>query len=574
MPIHNKDIADILNKIADLLDIKGANEFRVRSYRQAARSIDDLSENVRDKVKAGDDLTKISDVGESMADKIKEIVETGSLEQLQELEKEIPEELSTLLNLEGLGPERVKDLHDKLDIDSREDLEEAVEENKIRDLEGFGEKMEENIREELERSDGEEERTLLSVAEEYAESLLDYLKESDDIIKVKVAGSYRRRKETVGDLDILALCDDQEAVMDYYTSFEDVDEIMSKGETKSTVRLKSGLQVDLRAIAEESYGAAMMYFTGSKSHNIELRDRAIDRDLKLNEYGLFNEDDEAVAQETEEDIYDELDLNWVTPELRENRGEVEAAADGELPDLVTMDDLKGDIHMHTKYTDGKASIREMAEAAIDLGHKYIAITDHSKRVSVAGGLDADEVADQIEELEKIDDKLDDIKILKGIEVDILEDGTLDLPDDILEKLDFRICSVHYHQDLSEKKQTKRILKAMDNPNFNILAHPTGRQLHERGEMDLDMEEIMDAAKERGIILELNSSPKRLDLNDHYCKMAKERGVKIEIGTDAHSKSELRYLKYGVYQARRGWLEPDDVINTRSLDDLMELFDRT
>lgn len=570
MPIHNKDVSDILNELADLLDIEGANEFRVRSYRQAAQTIDDLSENVRDKVEEGEDLTEIPDIGESMADKIEEIVETGSLEQLKEMEERVPEELSTLLNLEGLGPERVKDLHQKLEIDSREDLVEAVENEEIRELEGFGKKMEENIRQELERGKGEEERTMLRVAEEYAEPLLDYLREIEDISKVEMAGSYRRRKETVGDLDILVLCDDHKKVMDHFTSYEDVEEVVSKGETKSTVRLKSGLQVDLRVIAEESYGAAMMYFTGSKAHNIELRDRAIDRDMKLNEYGLF-EDDEAVARETEEEIYDVLDLAWITPELRENRGEVKAAEKGELPDLVTREDMKGDIHMHTTFTDGKASIREMAEAAIDMGHDYIAITDHSERVSVAGGLGADELAEQIEKVEEVDEEMEDIRILKGVEVDILKDGSLDLPDDILKKLDLRICSVHYHQDLPEEEQTERIVTAMENPCFDILAHPTGRQIHERDEMNLDMEAIMEAAREYDCIFELNASPHRLDLDDHYCKMAKERNIKIEISTDAHSIGELKYQQYGVYQARRGWLEAEDIINTYGVDDLLNVF---
>lgn len=571
MPVHNKDVSDILNELADLLDIEGANEFRVRSYREAAQTIEDLSENVRDKVEEGEDLTEIPGIGESMSDKMEEIVETGSLEQLEEMEQKVPEELSTLLNLEGLGPERVKDLHQELGIDSREDLEEAVENKEIRELEGFGKKTEANIREELERSDGEEERTMFSVAEEYAESLLEYLEQIEEIADVEMAGSYRRRKETVGDLDILVLCDDSEKVMDHYTSFEDVEEVVSKGETKSTIRLKSGLQVDLRVIAEESYGAAMMYFTGSKDHNIELRDRALDRDMKLNEYGLFDEDDEPVAQETEEEIYEVLDLSWITPELRENRGEVKVAEKGELPDLVTPEEMKGDIHMHTTSTDGKSSIKEMAEAARDMGHDYIAITDHSERVSVASGLDADELADQIKKVEEVDEELDDIRILKGIEVDILKDGTLDLPNDILKQLDLRICSVHYHQNLPEEEQTERIIKAMENPYFDILAHPTGRQIHERGEMDLDMEEIMDAAEEYDCIFELNASPHRLDLDDHYCKMAKERGLKIEISTDAHSIGELKYQRYGVYQARRGWLEAEDVINTYDVDELLEFF---
>lgn len=569
MPVHNSDISDILREVADLLDIEGADDFRVRSYRQAAQSIDNLSGNLREMVEQDKDLTELSGIGESIAEKIKEIVSTGSLKQLEEIKQRVPEHLADLLKVEGLGPERVKELHDELDINSLEDLEEAVENQKVRELEGFGEKMEENIGKELKRTDGES-RILLIRAEEYAHPLVAYLEEFDEIGRVEIAGSYRRRKETVGDLDILVTCDKKEAVMEHFTSYEDIQEVLSKGDTRSSVRMRSGLQVDLRVISDESYGAALVYFTGSKQHNIRIRERALDRDLKINEYGVFKENkEESIAGKTEKEVYESVDLPVIPPELREDRGEVEAAEQENLPKLITLEDLKGDLHMHTTYSDGGSSIKEMAEAAKKLGHEYIAITDHSKRVTVANGMDADELAKQIEKIEEINSELDGIRILKGIEVDILDDGALDLPDDILKRLDLRVCSIHYKLGLSEKKQTKRILKAMENPLFNILGHPTGRQMPDRGEMNLDMETIMEAALENGCFLEVNATPRRMDLNDRYCRMAKERGLKVVISTDAHSTGELEHQKYGVFQARRGWLEKEDVINTRDVNDLLE-----
>ncbi|MDX1586027.1 MAG: DNA polymerase/3'-5' exonuclease PolX [Balneolaceae bacterium] len=573
MPVHNSEISDILREVADLLDIEGADDFRVRSYRQAAQSIDNLSENLRDLVEQEKDLTELSGIGESIAEKIKEIVSTGSLKQLEELKQRVPEELGELLSIEGLGPKRVEELHEELGIDSREDLEKALKNHKVRELEGFGEKMEANIKKELERTGGEQ-RTLLRRAEEYAEPLVYYLQELDAVDRVEVAGSYRRRKETVGDLDILVTCSKKEQVINHFTSYEDVKEVLSKGETRSSVRLRSDLQVDLRVISNDSYGAALVYFTGSKQHNIQIRERALDRDLKINEYGVFEEGKEqAIAGKTEEEVYTSVDLPVIPPELREDRGEIEAAENKSLPKLVTLDDLQGDLHMHTTYSDGETSVKKMAEAARELGHRYIAITDHSKRVTVANGMDADELDDQIQKIEEVDYEIDDIRILKGIEVDILDDGTLDLPDKILERLDLRICSIHYKFNLSEEQQTKRILKAMENPLFNILAHPTGRQMPNRDEMELDMDAIMDAALNNGCFMELNATPQRLDLNDRYCRMAKERGLKVAISTDAHSTGELDYLKYGVYQARRGWLEKEDVINTRDIDELLKLLEK-
>ena len=572
MPVHNSDISDILREMADLLEIEGADEFRVRSYRQAARSVENLTENLADKVAEGEDLTKISDVGESIAEKIKEIVKTGSLEQLEEIKKRVPEELGDLLNLEGIGPKRAKEIYDELDVDSIADLREAVEKQRIREMDGFGKKTEKKIERELERQSNQESRMLLARAEEIAEPLLEYLRKCKEAERVEIAGSYRRHKETVGDLDILTIGKDEEAIADHFVNFEDVEEVIKKGERRTSVRLKSGLQVDLAVLPKESFGAALLYFTGSKEHGIHLRERALDRDLKVNEYGIFREgEDEPIAGETEEEMYEALDLKWVPPEMRENRGEIELAEDGDLPDLITPDDIKGDIHMHTNYTDGDASIKEMAEAARELGYEYIAMTDHSKRVNVAGGLNADELAEQLEEIDKVNDEIDGIRILKGTEVDILEDGSLDLPDDILSKLDIRICSVHYHMDMDSEKQTERILKAMENPWMDILAHPTGRLLQKRDGMNLDMEAIMDKAVEKNIIMEINANPERLDLDDRHSKMAMEKRLLISVSTDAHSIGDLQNMKYGIFQARRGWLKSGDVVNTLGAEELLDHF---
>jgi len=571
MPIHNSDIADIFREVADLLSIEGANQFRVRSYRQAAQKIDNLTQDVAEMVEEGGYLTELSGIGDSIAEKIEEIVETGSLNQLEEIKDRTPQALEELLDLAGLGPERVSDLYDELGIESGEDLKEAAENHKIREIEGFGKKTEQKILDELEKEDKQKSRYMLSRAEEYTEPLREYIESQEDVIDVEVAGSYRRRKETVGDIDILATCENRGKVMDHFVNYEDVDNVESKGDTKSTVYLRSGLQVDLRLVDEQSYGAAILYFTGSAQHNIALRERALDRNLKINEYGVFpEEEDEPVAGETEEEVYDAVDLPFIQPELREDLGEIEAAESGNLPDLVTMDDLKGDLQMHTHATDGSASIAEMAHAARDLGYEYIAITDHSKRVTVAQGMDADELAEQIEEIDGVNNSMDDFRILKSCEVDILEDGSLDLPDDILKELDMVLCCIHYQRDLSRKKQTDRYLKAIEHPLCNVIGHPTGREIHKRGEMDLDMEKIMDTAESNNVFLELNATPRRLDLNDIYCKMAKERGMKLTISTDSHSTEELNHIRFGINQARRGWLETSDVVNTHSVKDVLDM----
>lgn len=586
MPVHNTDVANIFKRVADLLAIEGANEFRVRAYREAARTIESLSRPVAVMVEKGEDLSELEGIGEDLAEKIQEIVETGELEMLHEIEGRTPPTLAGMLDVEGLGPKRVSALHEALGVTTLDELKQAAEQGRVRQVAGFGQKLEQRIVHELERARGRGERTRLDVADELVPPLVDYLQKVEGVERVIVAGSYRRRKETVGDLDILVTGENGGQIGKRFTQYEDVEDVLSQGETRSAVRLRQGIDVDLRVVAAESYGAALFYFTGSKAHNVHLRKIAVDRGLTVNEYGVFKkgEDgeggddggvrkDERVAGETEEEIYDLFGMDYVEPELREDRGEIEAAQEGNLPRLITLDDVRGDLQSHTEASDGRHSLEEMAEAARGEGHDYLAITDHSQHVGVAQGLDAGELAERIEEIAALNEQLDSFRLLSGVEVDILEDGSLALPDEILKRLDVVVCAVHTGMDLPAEKQTERIMRALDNPHVHILAHPIGRRIRQRPGMEVEMERLMEAALERGCYLEVNAQPDRLDLDDVYCKMAREMGLKVAISTDAHRTSELAYLHYGVGQARRGWLEPDDVINTRSWEDLKELLAR-
>lgn len=573
MTIHNQEIADRLERAADLLEIGGGNAYRVRAYRQAAQTVSGLAQSVADRVENGDDLTELPDIGERMAEKITTIAQTGELPQLDELEETLPAQLSELMHLSGLGPKRVKALHQDLGIENLDDLKQAVDRQRVRQLEGFGRKTEETIAEHLARRQGQEARTGLMEAEEVADTLARDLGAIEGVRQLAIAGSFRRRKETVGDLDILVTAAEGSAVMARFTGHEEVREIVSQGETRSTVVLRSGLQVDLRLMPEAAYGAALHYFTGSKAHNIAVRRMGVERGLKINEYGVFR-DHERIAGRTEEEVYASVDLPYIEPVLREHRGEIEAAQQGRLPQLVELEAIRGDLHCHTRASDGHESLRAMAEAAAERGYEYLAITDHSQSVTVAGGLDEARLSAQIDRIERLNEALDGrIRVLKSTEVDILADGSLDLPDSILERLDLCVCSIHSRFDLSREQQTERVLRAMDNPNFSILGHPRGRLIGQREAYDLDLEMVLEAAAERGCFLEVNAQPKRLDLGDADCRLAKEMGVKVAISTDAHSSANLDYIRFGVDQARRGWLEADDVINTRSLEQLRKLLER-
>jgi len=574
MPIHNSDVAEIFNKVADLLELEGANQFRIRAYRSAARVVSDLPQNIADMVKRDESLSELPGIGKDLARKIKEIVETGALGQLKELEEKTPPELTGLMKIEGLGPKRVMVLHKKLGIETAKELREVAEAGKVRKLSGFGKKTEQMILEGLGKIREEKERLKLMAAEQVANPLVDYLKKSKGVKEIEVAGSYRRRKETVGDLDILVTSKKDSNVMDRFVDYEDVEKVVSKGKTRSTVALKSGFHIDLRVLPQVSYGAALHYFTGSKNHNIAVRKLGVKQGLKINEYGVFKgKNGKRIAGRTEKKVYEQVGLPYIEPELRENRGEIEAAQKNRLPELIKLKDIRGDLHVHTKETDGRHGLDDMVKAAKDHGYEYLAITDHSKRVSMAHGLDKKRLAKQIKAIDKLNGKMKGFVILKSLELDILEDGSLDLPDDILKDLDFTVCAVHYNTKLSRKKQTERIIRAMDNPYFNILAHPSGRLINKREPYALDLERLMEEAKERGCLMELNAHPNRLDLNDRYCKMAKEVGMKIAISTDAHSITDLDFMRFGVDQARRGWLEKGDVLNTRPLKELKKLLKR-
>jgi DNA polymerase (family 10) len=572
MTVHNSEIAALFDELADLLEIEGANPFRVRAYRNAARTVSGLSASVADLLKEDRDLTRLPGIGDDLADKMKTIVETGRFPLLDEVRQRVPPALSELMRIEGLGPKRVKTLYEKLKINSVADLKRAVANGKIRQLEGFGEKTEAMIKARIAHLAGEETRVPLITAAEIAAPLCAYLKKIKGVKQLTVAGSFRRCRETVGDLDILVTASKTAPVIDRFADYDEVTEVISHGTTRSTVRLRSGLQVDLRVVPEVSYGAALHYFTGSKAHNIAVRTLGVKKNLKINEYGVFK-GDKRIASRTEAEVFKCVGLPYIEPELRENRGEIEAAGKGKLPALVTPQDIRGDLHCHTQATDGHHSLEEMAAAARARGYAYLAITDHSRRLTVARGLDEARLRRQLEQIDRLNETLSGIRILKSIELDILEDGTLDLPDTVLAELDLTVCSVHSKFDLPSAKQTERLIRAMDNPHFNILAHPTGRLINQRPPYDMDLERLMGAAKERGCFLEVNSQPVRMDLNDSACKMAKEIGLKVAVCTDAHSVDQLDYLRYGINQARRGWLEKDDVINTQSLTKLIKLLRR-
>ncbi|MBB3060909.1 DNA polymerase/3'-5' exonuclease PolX [Microbulbifer rhizosphaerae] len=577
MPMHNSEIADSFERLADLLEIESANPFRVRAYRNAARTVRGYPRGMSDLLEDGEDLSELPDIGKDLAEKIHVMVETGKLPLLEEVESRTPPALSELMKIEGLGAIRVKTLYKKLKVKSLDDLKTAAQDGKIREVSGFGEKSEEKIRKHIERYAGGQERTKLMDAEDIAKPLVEYLKKAEGIKDIIIAGSYRRRKETVGDLDILVTAKrgltgkkGESSIMGHFTDYDEVDEVVSKGKTRSTVYLRSGMQVDLRVVPQVSYGAAQHYFTGSKSHNIAVRTMGVKKGYKINEYGVFK-GGKRIAGETEKSVYEKVGLPYIPPELRESRGELDAAKEGKLPKLITLEDIRGNLHTHTKATDGRNTLKEMAQAASELGYEYLGITDHSKRLTVAKGLNKKRLLEQIEEIDKLNEKLDDIVLLKSIEVDILEDGSLDLPDSVLKKLDYVVGSIHHKFDLSRKKQTERILKAMDNDYFSILGHPSGRLINERDAYEIDLEKVLRGARDSGCFIELNAQPERLDLTDDGCKMAKEMGVKISIATDAHSSSNLNYMRFGVDQARRGWLEAKDVINCRSLKELKKLF---
>jgi len=566
MPVHNADIARAFEEIASLLELGDENPFRVRAYRNAARVVADLRLDIPARLAEGGELPKLPGIGADLAGKMAEIAATGSCKLLEKLRKRFPAGVTELLTLPGLGPKRVRLLCERK-IDSLEKLRRAAAEGALRGLAGFGEKSEQKLLEAVRAHLSKTRRFKLALAAQYAEPLREYLGKG-----AVIAGSYRRMKETVGDVDFLQVSERPAQAIERFVRYGEVKEILAQGTTRASVVLACGLQADLRVVPPESFGAALHYFTGSKAHNIAIRRLGLARGLKINEYGVFR-GSRRIAGETEESVYAAVELPYIEPELREEQGEIEAARRDELPRLVTLADLRGDLHAHTVATDGRATLREMALAARARGLQYLAITEHSRRVAMAHGLDPARLARQGDEIERLNLELSGITLLKGIEVDILEDGSLDLPDATLAKLDLVVGAVHSKFNLPRARQTERILAAMERPAFSILAHPTGRLIEERAPYDVDMAAIVRKAKRRGVFLELNAHPDRLDLTDVHCRMAKDEGVPVAVSSDAHAVDGFEMLRYGIGQARRGWLEKDDVLNTRGLAELRRLLRR-
>jgi DNA polymerase (family 10) len=572
--VHNSEIAAMLEQLADLLEIEGANRFRVRAYRNAAREIANLPREAADMLAEGINLADLPAIGDDLAGKIAEIVRSGHLALLQEVSARTPAGLSEIVALPGIGPKRAKLLHDELGVKDLYDLAAKIKSGGLVGLHGIGKTTVSNILRAIDERQIAQPRLKLFDAEHYAEPMRDYLAGLPGVEHAVIAGSYRRRRETVGDIDILVTGDVKHGaeIIRRFTQYPDVERVVASGATRSTIILKNGLQADLRVVASRSYGAALHYFTGSKDHNIAIRNMGVKAGLKVNEYGIFR-GEEQIAGRTEADIYRLFGMDYVEPELRENRGEIEAALAHRLPKLIKLDDIRGDLHAHTSASDGTLSVADMAEAAIRKGYEYIAITDHSKRLTIAHGLDEKRLNAQIDEIDKLAERFGKFRILKSCEVDILSDGSLDIANDTLKRLDFVYGAVHYNFNLSREKQTERIIRAMDNVHFSILAHPTGRLINKRQPYDVDMERVIKAASERGCIIEINAHPDRLDMNDLHCRMAKDAGVKIAISTDAHSAEGLDMMRFGIDQARRGWLEAKDVVNTRVWTDLKGIFRR-
>ncbi len=558
--MQNSRIADIFDEMADILEIQEANAFRIRSYRNAARTIRGQSDSLADRVAAGDDLTALPNIGKSTAEKIAELVETGKLKQHEELRAEIPAGLVDLLDVPGLGAKKVKLLHDELGVASLGDLKQAAEDGKVRDLEGMGEKSEQKILRGLETLSKTAGRASIRTAAEHVDALGQLLDDCDAVRKWQVAGSYRRGADTVGDLDFLLDASDRPAATEAIVGHDAVAEVIARGEEKVSVRLAGGLQADFRFCNDSDFGAMLLYFTGSKEHNIALRQRAVAQDWKLNEYGLYS-GDKRLAGSTEEAIYKRFGLAWIPPELRESRGEIAAAEADDLPDLIDLGDIRGDLHCHTNETDGKHTIDELVAAARDRGYDYLAITDHSKALRMTNGLDEDRLRKQADEVREIDRATKGFTLLAGIEVDILKDGSLDLDEDVLADLDWVIASTHSHFQLPEDKMTDRLLVAVRSGVVHCLGHPMARLVGRREPIAFDVDKVFAACAEHDVVLEVNAHPDRLDLPAVHCQRARDMGLTLAVNTDTHKLSDMDLMRFGLNVARRGWLTKADVLNT-------------
>jgi DNA polymerase (family 10) len=571
--MENMEIASVLKEFGDLLEIKGSNPFRIRAYRNAVRTINDLTRRLAAMVEEGNDLTELPGIGKDMASHICELVEWGELGALEKLGEEVPRSLTNLIRLDGVGPKKAKRLWDDLGVTSVDELEEALGDDRVSGLEGFGKKSAEKMTRSIQDFRKHQGRFLLSDADVLIKPLLRYMEETPGVERVEVAGSYRRRQETVGDIDLLVLGEEgRDEVMARFQAFPGAVRVEAVGETKGRIVLRSGLPVDIRIIRRESFGAALHYFSGSKEHNVAIRTLGVKNGLKINEYGVFSEGvsrsggEERLGGGDEEDVFRAVGLPWISPLLRENRGEVEAAQKGGLPEVVNLSDIRGDLQMHSTWSDGANSLKEMAEACRDRGYEYLSLTDHSQAVTVAGGLKPQQVREQWEEVEEVRQSVEGIHLFRSLEVDILRDGSLDMPDDVLADLDLVLVSVHSFMNMSTAEMTDRVIRALGHPEVDILAHPTGRVLNRRQPFGLDVDAVLQAAASLDVAVELNAHPSRLDLHDRHLRRAKELGVKVAVSTDSHSVRDLDLMSYGVDQARRGWLEAGDILNTYSLED--------
>ena len=561
--MKNSEVARILRNISILLDMDNV-QFKPRAYEKAALTVEALEEDVEKIYAEGGikALKQIPGVGESIAEKVEELLKTGKLEYYEQLHKNAPVDLENLTRIEGMGPKTIKTLYQKLKITNIDELEKAALSHQISQLPGFKKKTEENILKGIEFAKKSGGRFILGFALPLIREIEGRLKACPEVKKAVAAGSVRRMRETIGDVDFLVQSDDPATVADFFVSMPEVIQVIEKGKTKSSVKLKTGMNADIRILPEQSFGAALQYFTGSKPHNIELRKIAIDRNWKLNEYGIFQKTRQ-IAGKTEEEVYEKLGLQWIPPEMRENTGEIELAKKNQLPNLIGYKDLKGDLQVHSNWTDGQNSIREMAEQAKKNDLEYIVISDHSKYLAMTGGLDEEGLLKQANEIAEVNKQVDGITVLQGVELNILKDGNLDVSDEALKRLDVASAGVHSHFDMTKEEMTKRVLKAIENPNVDILVHPTGRQIQKREPIQLDIEKVVEAAKANGTILDIDSYPDRLDLKDEHIRKAVEAGVKLGISSDSHSTAHMHYLEFGIAQARRGWATARDIVNTRT-----------
>jgi len=569
--MKNRELARMFEAIADSLEFEGESPFRFNAYRRAARAMMDLSEDVEEIRKRGE-LMQIPGVGSKTAEKIEEYLKTGKMRRYEEARKHVTPSLLELMRIPGLGPKRLKIIHDKLNVNTLEELEAAAQDGRLGGLPGMGQKTAENILRGIKVVQQAGKRIPLGLALPVVEEIVDKLRKAAKIERCLPAGSLRRMRETIGDIDILATGAKGRKIVDAFTKLPDVRDVLAKGDTKGSILTAEGLQVDLRVVPEESYGAALQYFTGSKAHNIRLREIARKKNLKVNEYGVFR-GEKSIGGATEEEVYAILGLPWIPPTLREDRGEIQAALEGELPEIVTIDDIRGDLHVHSKWSDGRFSIEDMVNAAKKLGYEYVAISDHSHSTVIAGGLNVEQLHQQLEEIEKLRKKIKGIEILTSTEMDIKPDGELDYPDDVLAKLDIVTASVHAAFKQDRKTLTNRVLKAVENPHVDIIGHPTGRLVNSREGYDIDLEAVMKLAAQTGTALEVNSQWERLDIDDVAVKRAVELGVNLAIDTDAHNPSQYGFIRFGIATAQRGWATKEHVVNTWPLKKLHEWLDR-